>query len=235
MISYRLVFESDDQLVFDVDEESDTSAELSGEQYPEWVRLDQHTCPECSLPLRSRVTCPAALAILPVVEAIGPRASYEEVLVYVNVADVELKATVPVQRALRSIVGLLLALSSCPVLAQLRPMARIHLPFSRRHHTVFRFVGMYLIAQYLRSLRGLTSERKLKGLLRLFDDLHEVNIALADRIRSAVELDAAVNSLILLDTFALDVEMDVERELEDLAGLFETWLDEPEARVRLGG
>lgn len=226
MIHYRFELEPGHALSFDVDEDSDTSVEAPGEAYPEWMRLGFCQCPGCAVPAGSRITCPAALALRPVVEGIGPRASYEKVTVSATLGDVRLAAEVPVQKAIRSVVGLQLGLCACPVMRKLRPMARVHLPFGRRRHTIFRFVGMYLIAQHLRRQRSLKADRGLRGLLDLFAAIHEVNKHLAERIRAACDLDATVNGLVLLDIFAMEVEADVEEQLEELSGLFATWLEE---------
>jgi hypothetical protein len=136
-----------------------------------------------------------------------------------------LEHTLSTQSAVRSLIGLLMALSACPVMQKLRPMARHHLPFGDQAHTMFRYVGMYLIAQYLRARRGDAPDWNMAGLLTLFSQLHQVNRHLADRIRAASEADATVNSLIFLDTFATSAEIDVEECLVDLEPHFAAYLD----------
>jgi len=226
MIRYSFTFDENTTITFEVEVGSDTSAEDPPAPVPGWLALDQHTCPDCALPVGSRRTCPAAVSIRPVVEAFSNRLSYETVHVVVTGPRGRLEHTMATQGAVRSLVGLLLALSSCPVMQKLRPMAQHHLPFGDQSHTMFRFVGMYLIAQYLRTSRGKGApDWELAGLLGLFNELHQVNKRLAERIRAASQADAAVNSLIFLDTFATSVEIDVEDCLVDLEPHFAAYLD----------
>ena len=59
----------------------------------------------------------------------------------------------------------------------------------------------------------------------LINRLHEVNQKLAERIRLEVEKDATVNSLIILDTLAALLEMDIDGSLEKLKPHFGMYLD----------
>jgi hypothetical protein len=149
--------------------------------------------------------------------------SYETVDVCVNTQGIRFEATLPVQNAARSIVGLLLALSSCPIMMKLRPMAQYHLPFGGKGHTTFRFLGMYLIAQYLEQIDGKEPDWNLEGLLELFKLIYKTNQSLAKRIRLATEEDATVNSLIFLDTFVHAVELDIEQGLTKLRPVFSVY------------
>lgn len=228
MIGYTFTFDEHTSIDFQVDMDSDTSVEDPTAPVPDWLALDRFGCTDCALPVGSRRTCPAALSIRPVVEAFTDRMSYETVHVVVTGPSGRLEHTMANQSAVRSLIGLLMALSACPVMQKLRPMAQHHLPFGNQQHTMFRFVGMYLIAQYLRVTRGRGApDWELTGLLKLFSQLHQVNKKLADRIRAASEADAAVNSLIFLDTFATSAELDVEDCLVDLEPHFAAYFDEP--------
>ena len=141
MINYTFTFDEHTSIAFDVEVTSDTSAEDPAPPFPAWLALDSHRCDECSLPAGARRTCPAAVSIRPVVEAFSTRLSYETVHVTVRGDHGRTETTLAIQDALRSVVGLLLALSGCPVLSKLRPMAHYHLPFGSREHTMYRFVG----------------------------------------------------------------------------------------------
>ena len=135
-----------------------------------------------------------------------------------------MEAAASTQQAVRSLVGLLLALSRCPVMENLRPMAHFHLPFADMEHTQFRALGMYLIAQYLRNGMGLNPDWTLDGLLELYQNLQVVNRKLADRVRAASERDATVNGLIILDALAQSVELGINQNLKKLRPLFEMYM-----------
>jgi hypothetical protein len=220
VIRYLFDFGADDRIQFEVERDSDTSVETESDPVPEWIALDRHRCDRCEIPPGSRRTCPAALSLKPVVEAFGSRISYENVRMTAELNGFTLSGTLPTQRALRALAGLVLALSSCPVMRKLRPMAHFHLPFGTREQTTFRFLGTHLVAQYLRERQGLPPDWSLDGLRDLVADLHMVNIGLADRIRMVAELDAPANSVALLDTFASAVELSLEQDFDRLQPLF---------------
>ena len=224
MIRYRFDFDKDNVLEFACDPNGDTSRETGEETIVDWLRLDRHRCPHCEVPLQSRWTCPAALSLLPVIRAFSNRISHETVKVTVMRDDLKLEAVTSTQQAVRSLVGLLLALSSCPVMMRLRPMAYFHLPFGDTPHTVFRAVGMFLTAQYMRQLEGLTPEWNLQGLLDAYSKLHQINAKLAARLREAAKKDATVNSVVILDVLSYEVEMSIEKNLMTLKPLFAGYL-----------
>ena len=227
MIRYTFIFpEPEPSVSFEVDELGDSSVETPQTPVPDWVSLERFRCKRCTLPEGSRRSCPAALSILPVTRSLSGRYSYSKIEVRVERRDVTYSAQMATQRAARPVIGLLLALSACPVMMRLRPMARFHVPFASAEHTILRFFGMHFVAQHLRQLQGLEPAWNEDGLLVLLDDLHAVNKRLADRIRAASEEDAAVNALIILDALAGAVEDSVENSLEGLRPFFSAYLTE---------
>lgn len=232
-ICYTLTFAENKRFEFDVDLDSDTSVETGNESLPDWVKLENFRCSHCSLPEGSRRTCPAALSIKPLVETFGDLVSYDTVQATVNIQkSVRIEASMPAQDVVRALAGLLLALSACPVLMKLRPMAHFHLPFASLDHTIFRFLGTYLIAQHIRQLHGEKPNWNLDGLWNIFEEIHAVNKNLADRINAASKEDAMVNSLIALDMFAHAGQMEIQKHLKKLETLFSAYLqqsDEKEA------
>lgn len=225
MIRYRFEFSDSDRIEFDLEEGAGTSIEADGYQPPDWIKLEQNRCKRCTVPEGSRRSCPAALAFDPLLQKFGTRISYEKVWLTVEINDVTMQGELPTQRAVRSLAGLRLALSDCPIMRKLKPMAHFHLPFGDREQTAFRFLGMHLIGQVLRLQEGLQPDWELDGLRKLAADLHMVNIGLAKRIRSATEKDAAANSVVMLDTLATTVELGLKEGLETLKPLFEAYLN----------
>ncbi len=225
MIHYRFEFDPQTVIEFAIDEQSDTSYEENLTEVPEWMRLDRYRCEGCPLDPSSRTTCPAAMAMKPVVEAFSHKISYEDVKVTVEQHDVRIEAQTTMQNAVRSLLGLLLALSSCPVVGRLRPMAQFHLPFGTREHTVFRAIGMYLTAQFVREQEGQTPDWSIDGLKEIYENVHKVNDKLADRIRAASKQDATVNSIIILDAFGYGVTMSIKNSAKKLKPIFSMYLD----------
>ncbi len=227
MIRYTFHLSKGPPIVFEVDERVDSSVENPQDPVPDWLALEFHQCSCCSLPPGSRRTCPAALSIRPAVEVFSPFLSHRTAQVTAELGSATLQAGIPLQQAVRSVAGLLLALSSCPVLGKLRPMAQFHVPFSTAEHTSFRFVASHLVGQYLRQNEGLTPDWALDGLRALFGDIHEVNTHLARRLGAASQRDTVVNSVILLDSVAGVASYGTESQLKRLKPLFASYLADP--------
>jgi len=230
MIRYEFLFSDAEPVVFAVDETASASA-TEPEAPPAWMELSRHRCANCPLPEGSRKTCPAALAIGPLLETIGGRISYEPVRLRVQLGETQCEAVLPMQDAVRSLGGLLIAMSDCPIMSHFRPMAHFHVPFADSKHTLFRAAGMILIAEYLRNREGIEAGLSLGGLKALYEQVHRVNDKLAARIRAATQEDAAINGLIILDTFARLAERTVDQSLADLRGCFSAYLD-PDSPVK---
>lgn len=225
MIRYSFTFDPETTLEFEVEDSVPALPDDDGD-LPPWLLLSNHRCEDCPPSLDGHTACPAAVAIRPVVEAFSKRISFEDVDVRVDLNGIEIKARVSTQEAVRCLIGLLLARSACPILDKLRPMAHFHLPFGDRQHTAFRFLGMHLVAQYLRARDGHEPDWELDQLLEMLRRLRRVNIRLADRIRAASEFDATVNSLVILDVLASTAELSVEKGLDRLRPIFSTYLDQ---------
>ena len=175
---------------------------------PPWTELDFHQCPNCPLSVSSTKRCPMAVSFVPLVELFARLRSHEEVTAQVQSTDRTVGKRTTVQVALRSLMGLLSASSACPRVDFLKPMAHFHQPFSDAKETTYRVASSYLLAQYLRRKKGEKFDSGLDGLKAHYDELQQVNQAMATRIRhmaqdTKLELaDGTMNALTLLDVFA---------------------------------
>jgi hypothetical protein len=137
----------------------------------------------------------------------------------------EIHSKVSAQRAVSSLMGLLIATCGCPDVAWLRPMARFHLPLATEEETIYRATSMYLLAQYFRQRAGSEPDLSLQGLRARYQRLHEINVAMAERLRSAVGKDAPVNAVVLLDLFAKAMPYSVDASVAELEYLFRAYLE----------
>ncbi|MFW5741537.1 MAG: DUF6901 family protein, partial [Myxococcota bacterium] len=165
MIRYEFSFETGQSLSFVFDEDSDISPDIVQGDVPSWMLLDRHKCDDCPLPAGARRTCPAAVAIRPIIEGFAHIHSYDIAHVRAQVRHITLESNEPVQRTVRSLMALALPLSSCPVLSRTRPLAYVHVPFSTREYEAFRVLGMHFIEQYLRAQDGKKPDWELTRLL----------------------------------------------------------------------
>jgi len=73
-----------------------------------------------------------------------------------------------VQQGLTPLLGIIMTTTGCPVMEQLKPMVRFHLPFASLTETIFRMSSMFLMAQFLRSMEGKSAVWSLEGLTKVY-------------------------------------------------------------------
>jgi len=189
---------------------------------PHWARLEVEQCACCPLG-DEHAYCPAAQSLANLMDDLGSLLSYDEVDTTVETPTRTMRVTVPAQKALSSILGLVMGTSGCPILARFMPMARFHLPFASTEETTFRSVGAYLMAQYFVHREGGEADWELSGLKAFYKDVHTINKAMVARMREELDGDAAVNAVAILDLFAHFLPMAVDEQLAELRPLFDAF------------
>ena len=191
---------------------------------PDWSKLKFHQCENC--PLGEEVEyCPVAVNLTHIVEKFKDRESIEQALVTVEVSERKYQNHLDVQKGLGSLIGVVMVTSNCPVLDNLRPMVRFHLPFASGHETVYRAVSMYLVEQYFRMKDGENPDWNLEGFSKMYKEVFHVNQKMRERLQGASEpnSDANTNAIIYLASLGQLLEMDldsVNHRIEELRYLF---------------
>lgn len=225
-IVYRLHAESGENAEFAIRLDAATLA-LQMPPRPEppfWVALGHHQCAGCRLDAATSPLCPMAAALSDLLDFARSLVSHCGLQMTVVTPEREIHAATTAQRALSSLMGLVMATCACPDVAWLRPMARFHLPLASEEETIYRAASMYLMAQYFRQRAGAETDFDLAGLADRYQRLHVINVAMAKRLRSAVDKDAPVNAVILLDLFAKAMPSSVGDSLAELEYLFRPYL-----------
>jgi uncharacterized protein DUF6901 len=194
---------------------------------PNWVDLAYQQCPNCPLKAEESPHCPVARNLIPLIDVCSAMASYQELDVRIKTPDRVIAAKTTAQRAVSSVLGLVMATSDCPHTGYLKPMARFHLPLASEEESIYRTTSMFLLAQYFRSRQGLAHRYDLSGLMDIYANLKIVNKSMAQRLRGAIEQDAAVNAVILLDLLTQTVTWSIEDGLEEIADLFSSYIETP--------
>ncbi len=192
---------------------------------PDWTRLGHHQCTVCPLSETEHERCPVAVSLVELVDVFQDLLSYSDVEVLVVTQHRTVFRRTTVQKALSSLIGLYMATSGCPVLGRLKPMARFHLPFATREETIFRAVGAYLTAQYFLQKQGIPFDQELTGLREMYEQIHQVNVDMTNRLRHVSAGDASVNAVVLLDLFAQELPFSINENLADLQHLFAPFLE----------
>lgn len=221
-ISYRFFAPKEDKVQIDLNFD-DRNYKLQIDETavkPDWAKLANNKCSNC--PLADDVEwCPAAVAIAQFLPAFKAKFSYEKAIVEVETPTRTVVTKATFQTGIASLLGLTCATSGCPHTKFLRPLARFHLPFATEQETVFRSLSAYLLMQYKKNHDN--GEQKPPT----FDDLNDayatlsiVNSFLAERLRDAVERDAALNAVMILDGFALITPENTDGSFLDLEDVF---------------
>jgi hypothetical protein len=185
-----------------------------------WTALSCHQCQNCPLDAATTPLCPYAAHIAPVLSSLTHLFSHDRIDVEAECCGRRVSSSTTAQAAASSLIGLLGAASGCPHTAFLRPMAWFHQPLATIEETVFRAVTTWLLGRYFAVEQGKAADWQLTDLKRRYEQLHKVNLGLAERMRLASEKDAGVNAVVRLDTFAKTVPYSIDDMLAELRPLF---------------
>jgi len=234
-IEYRFSFAdgTQDTFLLQFDEENLTLLlEDLPDPLPKWAELCFYQCPNCPLLPAESPYCPFAARIANIVRRFDKFMSYDKVHMTVVTRERTISQDTSAQQGVSSLLGLVIANSGCPHTAFFRPMAHFHQPLANVEETIFRAASMYLLSQYFAKQEGRKASLELDGLEEIYQNIHVVNIAMANRLRAAGSSDLPANAVILLDLYALDFPHRIEKILEGLRHLFTPFLEQVEPKAR---
>lgn len=194
---------------------------VAGEHLQDWTRLDNHQCPNCPYDSSDKEHCPAAVAVSRVLFSVDGGNSTDMVDCEVTTNQRKYLSNVPYQKAIYSLIGLLMATSGCDRFGFLRPAARFHLPFASLEETLVRNSAFFLFAGSFTAPQLSLTER-LKELTQQNLELVDVNKSLLARVRSALSRgDVHRNAMIVLSSFSQILSMDEEVRNRTVAKFFD--------------
>lgn len=186
---------------------------------PAWTKLEFCQCKNCPVNLGSDQSCPLAVQLVPIAAQFGNTPSYENVILHVIAKARTTSARTTAQVALASLMGLIMPLSGCPVMAPLAPMARFHLPLSTQDETIYRVASMYFLSEFFSGNQRNNTVSKLRGLNQLYAGIQQVNQGISNRLRNSGAF-AELNSIAILDIYAQVMPIVIEDALDELRPLF---------------
>ena len=224
-IFYNYQFDFSDgkkkEFLIDFNSQSMRSELINEHHYPDWAQLEFHQCVTCPLTSEDYLYCPLAVNLVPIIYWCKDLISYDEVDVTITSAEREVSAHTNLQRAISSLLGLLMSSSACPKMKFLKPLARFHLPLATHEETIFRAVSATLLKNYFNPERNKSDDDLLIELKQQYKELQELNRFIAERIRGAIKCDAAVNAIVLLDVLSKSVSFSIDDSLQQIRYLFE--------------
>lgn len=216
-VNYNFRFQDGRQVEFKV---TSQPAEVVS-PLPSWARLEHCQCSNCPLKPADSPHCPAATEILPVVNAFQADEAYQKVEVTVTDERRTYSKSTSLEEALRSLLGLKMATSGCPVLGELKSMAVHHLPFANTDEFIMRSVSHYLLQQYFAKRNHQEPDWELKGLVERNQRLQLVNQALWQRIHSVCQGDSNLKALLNFFSMASSVSFSLDSQLRKLESKME--------------
>ncbi len=220
MIEYRFFLPENRSIHLTVDRQRQGAALPQPEPPAAWTRLECHQCPNCPLKSDQWPQCPAALDLAQITAHFGDLLSFAQARVEVITPERTYVKECDVQTALRSLLGLAMATSACPVLSQFRALAVTHLPFSTLEETLFRTTSAYLLKQYFIHQTGGIPDWNLRGLEAFYEELQQVNRCLKSRLDSAFAKDANLNAIGSLLYVSMGVSYSIGEKLAELRDRF---------------
>jgi len=228
-VRYTFTMNDGSHEIFNIklDHETLDSIDNSPKTLPEWTKLEFHKCAHC--PKQNEPYCPLAVSLVNIVNRFNRLISYDKIHLDVETKERFISQNTTAQKGISALMGLVIASSGCPHTDFLKPMARFHLPLASRDETVYRATCMYMLAQYFCHKEGSSGDFDFKGLIKLYRNLENVNMAIAERLNYASKSDSTVNALILLDIFNKTLPMAIDTSLEQLKYLFKAYLNKNKA------
>ena len=152
------------------------------ESYPHWVALDFHQCENCPLTNEDFIYCPLAVNLVPIIFWCKDLVSYDEVDLIITSAEREIHARTSLQKAVSSLLGLLMSSSACPKMKFLRPLARFHLPLATHEETIFRAVSAMFLKKYFDQGGNINDQDSLAELKENYHELQNLNYFIGNSI-----------------------------------------------------
>lgn len=195
--------------------------EESRDHLPEWTRLGHHQCSNCPLTTKDCRYCPAAVDLCDVVSDFQRMPAIKKARIRVVTPDREYVKEASLEEGVRSLMGLIMATSACPILAHLKPNARYHLPFASQEEFITRSTAMYLMNQYYKYREGKHPDWELQGLIQLNQELQILNQAFWQRVHDACENDSNLKALLSFFNLSSSVSYSLESQLQKIRPLVE--------------
>jgi hypothetical protein len=221
-IEYNLAFASGlkESFFVMVDPETFITPDDDKVAAPDWALLENNKCSHCPYQSSEKKYCPVAKNLSKASEAFKDHRSFEEITCFVTTDARFYGKKTDLQTALFSLFGLIMASSSCVHLNLFKPMARFHLPFSTSVETIVRALGMYLTSEYLKTLEDQNHKIDLQGLLDKYADIEKLNQGIIKRIRTLKGGDANKNAIVILDSFASLLPLQISSGLTEIKTIF---------------
>lgn len=232
-IQYRFDIEGN-PLHYEVDVDRSFDLQANRADAPVWAKLKHNQCPNCPLTVKDCQYCPAAVDLAAVVTDFQRLPAAKTARIRVSTPEREYAKETALEEGLRSLMGLIMATSACPILHQLKPNARNHLPFASQDDFIIRSTALFLLKQYFNYREGKRPDWELQGLISLNQELQTLNEALWGRVKEACEGDSNLKALLSFLDMSSSVSYSLESQLQKVKHLMTDEAISPAIEVNTG-
>ena len=219
-VEYRITLNDEHAFNYKVQIERGLLASDRGaEPVTDWTRLDYQKCTNCPLQSSEHECCPAAVDLKAVVEDFKGLPAFRKAWANVRTEEREYSKLVNLEVVIRSLLGVIMATSGCPILNRLKPMARNHLPFATDTEFVLRSVSMYVLREFFKQREGLVPDWELTALTNDFSELQLVNQALWHRIHDVCAGDTNLKAFLSFFSMSSSMTYSLDAQLEKVRPL----------------
>lgn len=235
-MSVEYIFTIDEQeLHYEVELDREYDFSANRESSPAWTQLAHHQCSNCPLTTKNCSHCPAAVDLEKVVMDFQQLPAVKRAKIRVITSDREYYKETSLEEGVRSLMGLIMATSACPILEHLKPNARNHLPFASQDEFILRSSAIYLLKQYFNYREGGRPDWDLQGLIKINQELQVLNQAFWQRVHDACDNDTNLKALLSFFNLSSSVSYSLESQLQQIKPLMlsedESPAIKPDSRV----
>lgn len=204
IFKYKFEFDNNTKKEFKVEIDPETLLVKTEEEItpPDWALLEKFKCPNCPLDLKKHKYCPLAKHMSVVIDFFTELPSFKEAKVMVETNERITYKHTTVQIGVGSLMGIIMASSGCPVIGELKPLVRFHLPFASLEETEYRVLSMYILAQYFKLKRNEQPDWDLLDLKRTYEEIQTVNKNVVVQLSDVEMNDSSRNAVVTLSNFA---------------------------------
>lgn len=218
-VEYRITLDDEHAFNYKIQLEREVLIPTQTLASNDWTRLEFQQCGNCPLNTQEHKVCPAAADLKTVVEDFKGLPAFRKAWVNVRTTEREYSKMVTLEVALRSLLGVIMATSRCPILGRLKPMARHHLPFASDSEFVLRTLSMYAMRELYRMREGLTPDWELTALTNDFAALQQVNQALWHRVHDVCAGDTNLKAFLSFFSMSSSMTYSLDTQLEKIRPL----------------
>ncbi|MDA8792000.1 hypothetical protein N9N67_02070 [Bacteriovoracaceae bacterium] len=225
IIKYYIVTEDQQNLEYEIQLDPMNSIMKRTSSIPPmpWTNLENCKCESCPLNVKKHKQCPVAVNLSDFIETFKNQKSFSKVSTKVVTGQRTYLKESDLQTTLKSIFGLIMATSGCPILDPLRPMAKFHLPFATIEETMMRSISMFLLRKYMED-ENENVQLNLDQLNEEYRKIAHVNQWIAKRLNTITrteEGEADKNAISQLNNYTQFLAIEIECNLDSIKKIFD--------------